>query len=255
RLTGEQQQRLIKRYTQNTEAYQLYMKGRYHWGIRTPEGVRKGIDYFNQAIARDPNYALAYAGLADAYIVIESPLPQAETMLKAKEAATTALKLDNTLAEAHTSLAAVSLLYDWDWSAAESGFKRAIDLRESYETAHHWYAEYLAAMGRHDEAIAQIKRAQELDAHSLTISRDVGWIYFLARLFDQAIDQARNTLDLDPTHPLAHTLLGRAYVKKGLFEEAIAELQKAVAFSPSGNNKVLLGYAYAVAGRRSEAQR
>src|SRR5262249_47379661 len=152
----------------------------------------------------------AYAGLADSYFVIDSPLPPKELMLKAKEAATTALKLDNTLAEAHTSLAAVSLLYDWEWSAAENGFKRAIHLNPNYATAHHWYAEYLTAMKRHDEAFVEIKRAQELDPRSLTISKDVGLHYYYAGLYDQAIEQARNTLDLDPKFASAYALLGRA---------------------------------------------
>jgi len=254
RLTGEQQQLLTKRYTQNSEAFQLYMKGRYHWGARTPEGISKGIDFFNQAIAIDPNYALAYAGLADAYQVSESPLLTKELRLKAKEAATTALNLDNTLAEAHTSLAAVSLLYDWDWSEAEHGFKQAIYLNPNYATAHHWYAEYLTAMRRHEEAIAEIKRAQDLDPRSLTINKDVGSHYYFAGLYDQAIAQARNTLDLDPKFAPAHALLGRAFVKKRRFADAIAELEMAVNLSPSGNNKAQLGYAYAVSAKSGEAQ-
>src|SRR5262249_3800766 len=254
RLTGEQRQLLSKRYTQNTEAYKLYMKGLYHWGARTPEGILKGIDFFNQAISKDQNFALAYAGLADAYLVSESPLSAKDLMLKAREAATTALKLDDTLAEAHNSLAAVSLLYDWDWPAAETGFKRAIRLNPNYVTAHHWYAEYLTAMKRHYEAFAEIKRAQELEPHSLTISIDVGWHYYYAGLYDLAIEQARNTLDLDPKFSSAYELLGRAYVKKKRFTDAIMELQKVVDLFPSGYNKVQLGYAYAASGKANEAQ-
>ncbi|HWQ33662.1 MAG TPA: protein kinase [Blastocatellia bacterium] len=254
RLTGEQQQRLSKRDTQNPEAYQLYLKGHYHWQSRNPEGILKGIDYLNQAIAKDPNYALAYADLAAAYILMESPAPPTEAMLKAREAATMALKLDDTLAEAHTSLAAVSLLYDWNWSAAEREFKQAITLNQNYSTAHQWYAQYLTTMGQHEAALAEIRQALELDPRSLILSRDVGWHYYYARLYDQAIDQARNTLDLDQNFTLAHTLIGRAYVKKRMFEVAIEELQKAIALSPGGNNRALLGYAYAAGDRKSEAQ-
>jgi serine/threonine-protein kinase len=254
RLTDEQQKRLIKRYTQDAEAYQLYMKGRYHLETRTRDGITRAIDYFKQAIARDTKYALAYAGLADSYIVMESPVPPGETMLKAKNAATMALDLDNTIAEAHTSLAAVRLLYDWDWPAAESGFKQAIELNEGYPTAHHWYAQYLTAMARHDEALAQIRRAQELDPHSLIINKDVAWHYYCARLFDQAIGQAKNTLDLDSTYEQAHALLGRAYVKKMMFAEATEELQKSIALVGSANSKALLGYAYAASGRVLDAQ-
>jgi serine/threonine-protein kinase len=253
RLTGEQQQRLSKRDTQNPEAYQLYLKGHYHWQSRNPEGILKGIDYLNQAIAKDPNYALAYADLAAAHI-LRSFAPPKEAMPMAREAATMALKLDDTLAEAHTSLAAVSLLYDWNWSAAEREFKRAIALNQNYPTAHQWYAQYLTTMGQHDAALAEIRQALELDPRSLILSRDVGWHYYYARLYDQAIDQARNTLDLDQKFILAHTLTGRAYVKKRMFEAAIEELQKAVAISPGGNNRALLGYAYAAGNRKSEAQ-
>jgi eukaryotic-like serine/threonine-protein kinase len=256
RPTGEQQQRLSKRHTQNDEAYDLYIKGRFHLEMRTPDGIKKGMDYLQQAIAKDSNFAQAYAGLADAYIVEETSLRPAEAMPKAKEAATTALQIDNTLAEAHTSLAAVKMLYDWDWQGAESEFKQALELNPSYPTAHHWHAQNLTALARHDEAITEIKRAQALDPRSLIINRDVGWQYYYAGLFDQAIEQARNTLDLEPKFTLAHTLLGRAYVKKGMFQDAITEMQKAIDSSQSSNsnNRALLGYAYAASGKKSAAQ-
>jgi serine/threonine-protein kinase len=252
--TPQEQARLAQVHSADPEAFQLYLKGRYLWQQRTSEGLGKAIDYFQQAIAKDPNYALAWAGLADAYILRESMLSPAETMLKAREAATRALAIDNSLAEAHTSLAVVNLLYEWNWSASESEFRQAIALKPSYATAHHWFAEYLSAMGRHEEALAEIKQAQELDPYSLVISRDVGRHYYLARQYEQAIAQCRNALELEPNSAGAHRLLGLALAKKEMFTESIWALQRAVALSPSSNNQAVLGYTYALSGRREEAQ-
>jgi eukaryotic-like serine/threonine-protein kinase len=253
RLTGEQQQRLAKRYTQNTDAHDLYLKGLYYWNKRTEEDVTKGIAHFTQAIAKDSNYSLAYIGLANSYIWTANALPPKDAMLTAKAMATKALQLNDTLAEAHTSLAAVSLLYDWNWSEAEREFKRALSLNHNYPTAHQWYAEYLTAMGRRREAIAEIKQSLDLDPLSPIINRDVGFHYYCARQYDQAIEQCQNALKLDPNFAQAHSLLGLAYVKIRMFPEGIAELQKAVGLSSSANNLARLGYTYAISGQKGEA--
>jgi TolB-like protein/Tfp pilus assembly protein PilF len=254
RLTGEQQQLLTKRYTQNTDAYDLYLQGLYHWNKRTEKDVRNGIAYFTQATAIDPNYALAYVGSANSYIWTASALPPKEAMSAAKTMATKALQLNDALAEAHISLAAVDLLYDWNWSEAEREFERAIALNRNYATAHQWYAEYLTAMGRHNEAIAEIKKALDLDPRSPIITRDVGWHYYCARQYDQAIEQCQETLKIDRNFAQTHTLLGLAYVKKRMFPDAIAEMQNAVRLSSSPNNLARLGYAYATSGQIGAAR-
>jgi tetratricopeptide (TPR) repeat protein len=256
-LNREQEQRLVKRDTKNTEAYDLYLKGRYHLEKRTEDGIKKAIDFFQQATGKDSEFALAYAGLADCYILGGNalPWPETEVRLKAKEAALEALAKDDTLAEAHTSLAVVSMLYDWNWSTAEREFKRAIELNPSYVTAHHWYAEYLAAMGRHDQAFNEITRAQKLDPLSVIISRDVGMHHYYAGRYDQAIDQARDTLALDSGFSQAHRLLGLAYLKKGQIAEAIAELQDVAAATSSGRDRAMLAQAYAIGGRHAEVRR
>lgn len=254
RLTGEQQQRLTRRYTQSAEAYDLFLQGRYHWNKRTDEEIKKGITYFTRAVAKDPNYALAYVGLADSYIWSANLLPPSEAMPTAKAMATKALQINDNLAQAHTSLAAVNLLYEWNWSDAEKDFERAIALNRNYATARQWYAEYLTAVGQHEKAIAEIKQALDLDPRSPVINRDVGWHYYCARQYDQTIEQCQNILKLDPNSAPAHTLLGLAYAKKGMFAEAIVKLQKAVELSPtSSNNLARLGYAYAISGRHDEA--
>jgi tetratricopeptide (TPR) repeat protein len=254
KLTGEQQQRLTNRYTQDTDAYDLYLKGLYAWNKRREEDVRKGIAHFTQAIAKDPNYALAYVGLANSYVWTANAVPPREAMLTVKAMATKALQLNDSLAEAHTALAAVNHLYEWNWSEAESEFKRAIALNPNYPISHQWYAEFLTAMGRHNEAIAEIKQALDLDPRSLIITRDVGWHYFCARQYDRAIEQCQKTLEKDPNFAQAYSLLGLAYVKKGMFAEGIEKLQKALELSSSNSNRSRLGYAYALAGRMDEAQ-
>jgi eukaryotic-like serine/threonine-protein kinase len=254
RLTGEQQQLITKRHTQNSDAYDLYLQGLYHWNKRTEKDVRDGITYFARATTIDPSYALAYVGSANSYIWTANALPPKVAMSTAKTMATKAIQLNDALAEAHTSLAAVDLLYDWNWSEAESEFERAIALNRNYATAHQWYAEYLTAMGRHNEAIAEIKQALDLDPRSPIITRDVGWHYYCARQYDQAIEQCQETLKLDPNFAQAHTLLGLAYVKKGMFPEAIAEMQNAVRLSSSSNNLARLGYAYVTSGQNGEAR-
>jgi serine/threonine protein kinase/Flp pilus assembly protein TadD len=256
RLTGEEKKRLSKRYTENIEAYQLYLKGRYFWNKRTEKDMRKSLEYFQQAIEKDPNYALAYAGLADSYNMLArfDALPSKEGFPRGKAAALKALGIDGTLAEAHTSLAHARLFYDWDWSGAERELKRAIELNPNNTSAHQWYTSYLSAMGRHDEAIARAKRAQELDPLSLVINTMVGRTFYFARQYDQAIEQFRKTLELDPNFALAQHFLGQAYEQKGMYDEAFAVFQKGITLSGGRSQMVaFLGHAYAVSGKRGEA--
>ena len=181
-LTHADKKRLVKRHTENTEAYRLYLKGRYYWDKWTPEGFSKGMDYFQQAVEADPAYALAYAGLADSYVLLgwNSLLPPEAAFSKAKAAATSALQFEKDLAEAHASMAAPLWLYDWDWIQAQKEFKRSLELRPAYPTANHWYAEYLMTMGRLEEALTRIKHAQELDPLSLIINVAAGWMLYSA---------------------------------------------------------------------------
>ncbi len=242
----------------NPEAHEAYLKGRYFWNKRTEEGVRKGIEYFEQATRLDPNYAVAYAGLAQSHVVLNGYrfLPPTQAFTKVRAAALKALELDERLAEAHTSLGALKWEYEWDKSGAEKEYRRAIELNPSYATAHQWYAEELAAVGRGDEALIEIKRAQELDPLSLPISTVAGWILYLGRHYDQAIDQYRRTLEMDSNFPIAHSYLGRAHIRKGNFEQAIIECQTATRLSESHPFYVAwLAYAYAMAGKRTEALR
>ena len=257
RLSGVAQKRLTKRYTENTQAYQLYLKGRYYWNKRTEEGIKKGIEYFQQAIEKDPGYALAYTGLADCYNMLGwySYLPPKEAFPKAKAAAAKALEIDDTLAEAHASLAYAKAFYDWDWLDVEREFKRAIELNPNYAMGHLWYAGgYLAAMGRLEEAITESKRAQDLDPLLLIINAFHGWWLYFARQYDQAIEQERKTLELDPNFAPAHWVLGQVYEQQERFEVAIAEFQEAVTHSGGSTMmRAALGRAYAVAGKRDEA--
>jgi serine/threonine protein kinase/tetratricopeptide (TPR) repeat protein len=248
RLTAQDEKRLAKRYTENVEAYQDYLKGRYSWDKKTEEGFKKGIEYFQQAIAIDPTYALAYAGVADCYTGLAGFgfVPAKEGYPRALEAALKALEIDDNLAEAHASLAFTKSNYDWDWSAAEREFKRAIELNPGSATAHHFYGLALAYMGgRFEEAIDESKRALDLDPLSLIINADLGHVFYEARKYDQAIEQERKTLEMDPNFSPARHWLGLAYLQKSMYKEGIAEFE--MEFSS-------LGYAYAVAGRRTEAQ-
>jgi eukaryotic-like serine/threonine-protein kinase len=257
-LTGEEKKRLTKRATGNKEAYQGYLKGRYWWNKRTEEGLNKGIEYFQQAIARDPSYALAYSGLADSYTnaAIFGFVPPKEVFPKAKVATLKALEIDDTLAEAHTSLACIKSSYDWDWSGAEAEFQRAIALNPSYADAHHFYCVTLRRTGRFDQAIEEGKRAVELDPLSLPSNTILGITFHMARQYDQAIEQLRKTSELDPNYIPTHCTLGAAYVQASMYKEGIAEFEKALVISP-GNTLLIsgLGYAYAVTGRKAEAQR
>jgi serine/threonine protein kinase/Tfp pilus assembly protein PilF len=248
RLTAQDEKRLAKRYTENVEAYQDYLEGRYQWDKKTEEGFKKGVEYFQQAIAKDPTYALAYAGLADCYTGLAGFgfVPAKEGYPKALEEALKALEIDDKLAEAHASLAFIKSNYDWDWSGAEQEFKRAIELNPGSATAHHFYGLALAYMGgRFEEAIDESKRAVELDPLSLIINADLGHVFYEARKYELAIEQERKTLEMDPNFNPAHHWLGLAYLQKSMDKEGIAEFEKEFPF---------LGYAYAVAGRRAEAQ-
>src|SRR4030043_830348 len=256
RLGGEEKKRLAKRYTENPAAYQDYLKGRFYWNKRTKEGVLKGLEYFSRAIEKDPRYALAYAGLADSYALMGrySYLSPLDAYPKGVQAAEKALEIDKTLGEAHNSLAFIKRYYDFDWAASEREFKLALEFSPNYATAHHWYALQLSMLGRHAEAMAEIRRAVELDPLSLIIKTNVAWVLYFARDYDRAIEIFKETLELDPNYALAHERLGQTYLEKGMFAEAIAELEKAVNFSP-GNTEILaaLGHALAVSGKREEA--
>jgi eukaryotic-like serine/threonine-protein kinase len=229
RLTNEEQKRVAKHYTENTEAYQDYLKGRYYWNKRTGDDLKRAIEYFNQAITKDPGYALAYAGLADCYIVIPnySDVSTQEAYVKGKAAASKALEIDDSLAEAHTSLGGIKSDYEWDYAGAEAEVKRGLTLNPNYATAHHWYAQMLSPMGRHEEAIAEIKRAQSLDPLSLIINAVVADTYIKARQYDQAIDQLRKTLEMDKNFNLAYRYMGNAYLEKGMYNEALAAFRTA----------------------------
>ncbi len=257
KLTGEERKHLIKRHTASTEAYQAYLKGRYFWNKRTAEGFNKGVEYFEHAIALDPNYALAYVGLADCYQLLGGyfALPSRETIPKARKALLEALQLDDTLAEAHASLAHLRAR-EWNWSDAEKEFHRAIELNPNYVTAHHWYSIYLKEMGRFDEAWAEIKMAEQLDPVSLNINTSVGALLYFMREYDQALEQLRATLELDPVYPFAHFNLGMVYEAKEMYHEAIKHYRKTQTIL--GKNLELMAYlahAYALSGRRGEAQK
>jgi serine/threonine-protein kinase len=258
RLSGEDDKRMRKSYTANPEAYQDYLKGLYWWNKRTESGYNKGIDYFQQAIAKDPNYALAYTGLADSYsrLANNGYVPRKEAYPKAKEAVLKALELDNTLGEAHTALAFIKTDYDWDWSGAEREFQRAIELDPGYAYAHELYGYLLYRLGRFEEAIAEIKHSVELDPLSLQDNRVLGQAYYFARQYDQAIEQFRKTIELDPNFPGGHEFLGEVYLHKSMYREGIAEIEKELmAFPNSTGTLAELGYAYALEGRKDEAQR
>ncbi len=258
RLTGEEKQRLTKRYTENAEAYQFYLKGRYYWNKRTVEGFNKAIEYFRQAIEKDPNYALAYAGLADSNSLLSVNVavqPPRDAMPRAKAAATKALELDESLAEAHTSLAWVLMSYDWDWRGAEREFQRAIELNPRYATAHQWHGINLHILGRYEEALAEVKHSQELDPLSLIANWQVGWEYYVSRENDRAIEQFQKTLELDPNFLFALQWVAAAYLEKGMNAEAIAASEKLVTRGGLPLYRAYLAYAYARSGRKIEARK
>jgi TolB-like protein/DNA-binding winged helix-turn-helix (wHTH) protein/Flp pilus assembly protein TadD len=255
-VTPEERLRLTASRSVDPTAQENYIKGRFYWNKRTEEGLRKGIGYFQQAIDTEPNFPEAYDGLADCWISLAwyGYAPSLDAYLRAKAAAIRALELNGSMAEAQTSLAFVSGNYDFDWKAAEAGYQRAISLNPNYANAHHWYADLLSAMGRHEQAIAESKRARALDPLSPIINTWLGWRYYFARQYDQAIVEYRRALDLDPNFPPAHLVFGQAYEQKGMLTEAAAEFERAVSLSGNGAIYVAsLAHAYGLAGRQSEA--
>jgi len=257
-LTPPDRARLARRHTLDPDAYLAYSKGRFFWNRRTEVDLKRAIGYFQQAIEKDPGYALAYDGLADCWLPLGwyAYMAPADTFPHAKAAVMKALALDDSLAAAHTSLAFVTLYYDRDWTGAEREFRRAIALNPNYANGHHWYGEFLSLVGRHAEAIAEAERARELDPLSTIINTWVGSRYFFARQYDRAIEQYRNAIEMDPGFVPVHLVLGHALEQKHMYQEAILELEKAV--SLSGGSPVYiasLAHAYGLAGRRDQARK
>lgn len=255
RLSGEQQQQMVRGETSNAEAYQFYLRGRYYWNRRSADGLKKAIAEFQQAVDRDPSYALGYVGLADSYLLLEefAGMPTTETLPKAQAALQRALQIDPSLAEAHTSRALI-YHYQWEWAAAEEAFKKAIALNPKYPTARHWYSIYLRAVGKQADGLREMKLAQELDPLAPNISQNLAIMYLLNNDADSAIREFRKVIDLDPNFAPARANLGHAYIKQKRYEEAVAEFQKSVELSDRASLGLSgLGYAYAVSGKREEA--
>jgi eukaryotic-like serine/threonine-protein kinase len=256
KLTRAEKKRLTKRETHDTEAYRLYLKGRHHWNRWTEDGFCKAIEYFQQAIEKDPGYALAHAGVADSYVLLgwNGYLQPIDAFPKGKMAAMKALRLDADLGEAHAPLAAVLWLHDWQWKEAQSEFIRSLELNPSYATANHWYAEFLMTMGWHEDAVARMKKSQELDPLSLIISVAIGWAFYMARRYDDALAQLRRTVELEPHYPVTYWILGMLLRKTGDYELAITEGEKGVKLS--GGSPLMsaaLAQTFATAGKRDQA--
>ena len=254
RLSNAEAKQLTRNYTDNSESYQLYLKGRFLWNKRTPDSIRKAIEYFDEAIQKDPGFALAYTGLADSYVVPANRMEPHVAMPKAKTAALQALAIDETLAEAHTSLARVLQVYEWNWKDAEKEFKRALELNPRYAVAHQWYGGHLERSGRINEGISERKVALELDPLSTITIFELGTNFLYAGNYDQAIAQFQRALELDPSFPAAHQYLPLAYVKKGMYEEALARI-RAAPESAGLNISGMPGYVYAIAGHISQAKK
>jgi serine/threonine protein kinase/Tfp pilus assembly protein PilF len=248
KLLGDEKEKILKRYTDNIEAYNLYLKGRYFLNRRNEEDLKRSVECFQQAIEKDPSYALAFSGMADAFICLPyySSFAPKEAYPRAKEAALEALKRDDLLAEAHTSLA-FGETHTWEFADAEQEFRRAIELNPGYSIAHHWYSNLLLYTGRFEEAFEEIKRALALDPLSLIINRDLGELFYYSRQYDKAIEQYRKTLEIDPNFIYVHLDLGLAYLQKSMYEEALKEIQRE-------NSDAWLGIAYALIGNRVLAQ-
>jgi eukaryotic-like serine/threonine-protein kinase len=258
RLTDDEKQRLTKRYTDNAEAYQLYLKGLYYWNKRSLDGMQKAIEYFNRAVETDPAYALAYAGLADSYNMMSffNIVPPRAAMPKAKAAAAKALEIDSTLAEAHISLAYASFTFDWDWPAATSHFDRAIALNREAATSHSYYPFYLTVAGRFEESIGAARRLVDRDPVSASLSHTLAVQLALSRHVDEAIEECRRTIELDPSFAVAHDVLGTTLAAKGMYGEALPEIEKAVALTRGAAMPTAdLGYVRARLGQPEEARR
>jgi adenylate cyclase len=256
KISQIEKRQLSRKSTDVIEAYTLYLKGRYHWAKRTEEDLKKAIFYFKRALDKDQSYALANCGLADSYALLalfEFSAPN-EAFPKARANAEQALKIDPNLAEAHVSLGLVLFQYEYSWNAAEKEFKRAIELNPNYPSSHQFFADYLKAMGRFDEALSEMKRALELDPLSLPINTGIGHVLYLSRQYDLAIEQYLKALELDPKFVQAHLWFGRPYLEKGMFSEAINEVKRAVELSGESTiSLAVLGHAYASAGRMNQA--
>ena len=259
KLTPKEQELLARKHTVSPEAYQLYLRGRFFWRRFSAPSIAKSIEYYQQAIEKDPAYAPAYAGLADSYAlgsVGGGGTPPMEGMPKAKAAAQKAMGLDDTLSEAHLSLALVRTYYDWDWVGADKEFERAIELNPNYAEAHHFYSHYFLALGRTDESLRESERALELDPLSPDIAWHMGWHYYYAHDYDKAIEQLNKALELDPHSGMAHVYLGLSYEQKGMLPRAIDEIEKARALVPGTPFGLWnLAHAYAVSGNRTEAKK
>lgn len=255
RITEQEKKRISKRSTQNPEAYQLYLKGRYYRNKRSGKALKKAIESFEKAIEIDPDYALAYSALADSYVAFDfyGVMPPWETSPKAKAAALKALWIDDTLAEAHTSLACIKMMFERDWAGAERAFSRAIELEPNYAHAHNWYSHFLMAMGRIEQSFVETKIALELDPLDCDVNQYLGWHHIHARQFDRAISQLEKTLEINPEFFLARVTLGMAYVNRGDFAEGIEEFQKASRLEKPNLLLAFLGHAYALSGNREEA--
>ena len=258
KLTGQEEQVIAAKPTDSMEAYDFYLRGQYFWNKRTPEGIGRSINYFEQAINKDPRFARAYAALAESYVLnsgYNSSVSPAELMPKAHEAAARALELDEGLAEAHTALGVIAQDYDWNWKIAEREYRRAIELNPNYATAHHWYGEYLAFQGRFDEAFREMERARQLDPLSLIIGTDNCVILYYARQYDRSIAQCQAVLQMEPTFPRAYD--PAPYVEKGLYADAIAHVrqyQRTPGVDPVWT-QCLLAYVYGRSGQSAEAER
>jgi len=258
RLLGEEKHKLLKRYTKNLDAYNLYLQGRWFWNKRTGEGLKKAIEYFSQAIERDPLYALAYSGMADSWNALPSfgSLSPQETYPRAKDAAVKALEIDDTLAEAHASLGQIKTEYEWDWAGAEVELKRAIELNPAYASAHQWYCALLTDLGRFEEAIEEGKRAVELDPLSLIISLDFAQTLGISGQQDAAVQIVQRIIEMDPTFPYVHFFLGMGHFRKSMYEEALTEFRKEqeVFTGLKVMVKQWVGITYARMGKRDKAQ-
>jgi Tfp pilus assembly protein PilF len=256
RLTGEEKRRLTRGSTRNAEAYQLYLNGRFHWNKRTEEELNKAIGYFNQSIEKDPNYALAYVGLADAYLVLPEYGSMAPSVAapRTKEALSKALEIDPDLAEAHASLGLMKQNFEWDWVGAEREFRRATELNSNYPTAHHWYGLFLCQMKRNDEGIREGRLAQTLDPLSPIINTSLGVTLMSAGEYGSGFELLKRTFELAPTFPEPHLWVSKAYGSRGLYPEALSEAQQAASYSGGAPRYVAgVGDALAAAGKRAEA--
>lgn len=256
-LTRAEKKRLVRRHTEDAEAYRLYLQGRHHWNRWTEEGFYKAIGYFQQAVEKDPTYALAYTGVAESYILLgwNSYLPPKDAFPKGKAAAMKALELDEDLGEAHTPLAAALWLYDWKWEDAHKEFRRSLELNPTYPTANHWYAEHMMTMGRHADAIARMKNSQELDPLSLIINVAIGWAHYMARRYEESIEQLLRTVELDPNYPVTYWILGLLYRITGRYESAVTAGEKGVSLSGgSPLMRAALAHSYGKSGRAKDAR-